>query len=260
MQTPYVVGICPTKGRPKLIPNVLKMWESQDYSNKHLVIWDDQPNFPTCRGDSWEITAWQNGWFQHISMKYHEMMQYVLAVHRPDIVAVFEDDDVYLSRHISLGVQSILQHGAIACRNRTVWTNHPGGFGKARLFKANAPYHGSWLFTAEGYRSCGGYSNTPEKAFDVGFCRRLDGSGQVSDLGSQYPTYVYRFGTTGYTNASALGENFQPGYNAAHADTSRYSVPDPEYDTETQLLANLPSGNLPDALVRDPESLLDGLA
>lgn len=74
-----------------------------------------------------------------------------------------------------------------------------------------------------------------------------------------FPTYVYRFRTTGYANASGIGLDFQSRYNAAHSDIDMYPRPEPEFDEETQLLMNLPSGRIPEEIASDPESVTDGL-
>lgn len=285
MWNPYVVALCPTKGRPKLIPNVLAMWNAQTYptDRRELLIFDDQPNFPSCSGDNWQLVS--TGQYDHISEKYEDMVEYAIEVYNPDLLVVWEDDDIYLPTHISnAAAMQILGHDVT--RNSLIWTNHPGGFGKARLYTANAPYHGSWSFTPEAYRNAGGYISSDEErrsyrtigsyngiGFDANFCSRLSNTcvnlcqspfvrlpgimGYV-DI-AVFPTYVYRFGTTGYANASGIGLDFQARYNAAHSDIDMYPRPEPEFDEETQLLMNLPSGRIPEEIASDPESVTDGL-
>lgn len=271
MQQPFVVAICPTKGRPVLIPNVLKMWEQQSYpaEDRQLLIWDDQPNFDSCTGKNWELTAFRSGLWKHISMKYHDMVMHAAQVWQPDIIAIWEDDDIYLRDHISTGVRCMRETGCPVVRNNIVWTDHPGGKGVMRLFVANAAYHGSWMFTPQAYDRSGGYRNEPCQHFDTGFCSRLSSVCQVHGISSsgfpdnawrpEFPTYGYRFGTTGYHNASQFGLDFQIPYGISHSDTEIYPTPGPQFDSDTELLWNLPSGTIPPHILSDPESVRNGL-
>ena len=272
MQMPFVVAICPTKGRPHLIPNVIRMWKAQTYpdSRRQLIIWDDQPNFLDHQEENWQINSFPAGHFEHITCKYHSMVEYALQEFRPDYIAIWEDDDIYLDHHLeySVNCDRICNKGVV--RNDLVWTNHPGGLGVARLYITGAPYHGSWVFTPKAYRKCGGYSEKPIDKFDIDFCSRLASHGCTGLSGyfpaqfdpmwrGVFPTYVYRFGTTGYSNASSIGTNFTDGYNAAHADMNIYPIPHDQFDTETQLLRGLPSGSIPEHILTDPESITNGL-
>jgi len=122
-------------------------------------------------------TSFPAGHFEHITCKYHSMVEYALQEFRPDYIAIWEDDDIYLDHHLeySVNCDRICNKGVV--RNDLVWTNHPGGLGVARLYITGAPYHGSWVFTPKAYRKCGGYSEKPIDKFDIDFCSRLASHG-----------------------------------------------------------------------------------
>lgn len=96
-ETPLVSCVMPTFGRPELVPESVAMFLAQDYLNKELIVLNDCPgqeyvmdlpgvrviNAP-CRYES--LGAKRNA---------------AIEIARGSIIAVWDDDDVYLPWRLS---------------------------------------------------------------------------------------------------------------------------------------------------------------
>ena len=196
-----LVSICPTFRRSKMIPNVLAMWNRQDYpaADRHLIILDDGGTFDEQHGDNWSVITLPER-VATIGQKFGQCCELARS-HNPDAIVVWEDDDVYLPWHLSAAATTLGDHD-VSCPSLVLADDGGGG-----LHESNAigRHHGAWSFTVAAYDRSGGYPHIDD-AFDFAFRQRLlDADCSIGDPISIAPiSYVYRWFTTGYANWSAI--------------------------------------------------------
>jgi len=221
---PTVACFCPTYGRPKLVQNALACFNAQDYpaNLRRLYILDSANQFKDHDGPNWSVVPMATR-PMYLVHKYKRLMDLVLErptpsldnndvwtpPQAPDIVCVWDDDDVYLPHHISSHIEALTNHNEWPARHWSqplnVWSDYGN---KLHQEKSAGRFHGSiaisWaLLTAVGgWTQCG----TGED-FDQRFIGLLTQQGQPErpDIPQRgYPPgYVYRWGSTGYAHSSS---------------------------------------------------------
>lgn len=233
MPEPLIVAICPTFRRPKLIPNVLAMFEAQTHPNKQLLIYDDGGTFDSQHGDGWEIMS-ESEREVSLGSKFHCLV-WIATEMGADHIALFEDDDVYLPGYLAAHADA-LREGDVSQPWR-VYSNDKDGKGTYRRVGAQGRFHGSWAFTADIYQKSDGYPVDDSHDFDMqlnGALRRT-GATIVDTFKDRPIEYLYRWQTTGYQNGSGFGEAMYDviGKSPTHPSVTVPGKILPAFDDET---------------------------
>jgi glycosyltransferase involved in cell wall biosynthesis len=208
-----IIGICPTYRRPRLIPSVIEMWRRQDYpaAERHLIILDDGGSFDEQSGPGWSLFTLPER-FGTVGAKFAAIAELALTA-GADALTLFEDDDVYFPWHVSAAAAT-LERFDVAEPSR-VLTDYGGTVSEV---DAVGRHHGAWSFRAAAYRSAGGYPVEANEAFDLMLRERFNAAGLTrGDPVDVAPiSYLYRWFSTGYDNASAAGSDLFAAMAASH--------------------------------------------
>lgn len=224
MSDPYLIAICPTFRRPRLIPNVLAMWEAQTWpvERRQLIIYDDAGTFDSQRGRGWTLASTEHR-EPSLGDKFRVMVEIAIA-RGADAVCLFEDDDVYLPHYLEAHAVTLFERKADISKPHEVYSNDRDGRGTYRTVNATGRFHGCWAFTTDAYEKTAGYPPGHNAGFDMelqGAFHRADM--RAADTWLEHPIgYVYRWQTTGYPNGSGWGE---PIYNATAKSHAECRVP-----------------------------------
>lgn len=197
-----IAAICPTFRRSKLIPGIVKMFKDQTHADKVLLILDDGGSFDLQRGDDWFLAKSQDR-FDTVWHKFNELIDWA-ADWDADAIALMEDDDCYLPGYLESHAQA-LEVAPWSAGSR-VWFREQNA--EPRLEPALRRFHGGWAYTLEAIREVGGYPTKPYGS-DTGLGDRLwNKFGRPADpWPDSSPQYVYRWQTSGYSNAHGWGQN-----------------------------------------------------
>lgn len=239
---PFVSCICPTFHRPKLLRNALACFLAQDYPGRHeLIIMDDGNDFP-----DFEAT-YNSSDVRMISRPSRcgslpEKFNELLAVSRGEIVVVWEDDDIYLSHHLSAHVEAILKAASIDrafSKPSQVLSTYPG---HVVAEDAAGRFHASIAFSREMVQHGEGWIDTKRADFDQLFMSHLSSKVDYKIVDScQFapPSYCFRYGST----QAYHGQHFM---RSPEDETWYDRVPSkpgnrdqwlyPEFDQETMLV------------------------
>mgnify|MGYP002632513660 CR=1 FL=1 len=233
MSDPFIVAICPTFRRPKLIPNVLAMWDAQTYpaDRRHLIILDDGGSFESQHGSNWELISLLER-MPTLGGKFRRLAEHALTM-AADIIALWEDDDVYLPWYLESHEQA-LRRGDIS-QPWAVLSNDKDGWGTSRKVGAQGRFHGSWAFQADCYEQSDGYPANGVHDFDMrlnGALRRTGGV-VVDTFEGREPGYLYRWQTTGYSNGSGWGKTMYESTERCHKPERVEGRIVPQFDDET---------------------------
>lgn len=100
-----VVAIMATYGRHDLCERAVGMFLTQTYENKHLIIMQNSTRECTLDksiGANNNITLINRSGYQNLGEIYTDSLQYIPA--DADLVCFWDDDDIYLPKHIITGV------------------------------------------------------------------------------------------------------------------------------------------------------------
>lgn len=237
-----IVAICPTFNRAHLIPNVLAMFNAQDYptNKRRLVIYDDAGQFDEQKGDGWQLISTPT---RHATLgeKFDQLVQ-IAAVAASccqwsddeTAIALFEDDDVYLQSYLSAHAAT-LGAGVGWSAPSQILSNDSVGRGKWHARDSLGRHHGAWAYRLSAYRQSGGYPREQTEGFDYALGSRLRAAGiKMIDtlLTGCGPIYLYRwFSVLGSLNGSAFGAEIMVRQGVPTARQSGPIVP--QFDPET---------------------------
>ena len=203
---PFLVAICPTYNRRRLVENAIACFLAQDYPphRRQLLVLDDFGDLGSVERDTWSVVSQQTR-LPTLPSKYSALAE--LACTRwPDLDAlvIWEDDDVYLPRHL-------LSHGQALRSGRwskpaTVLSTHGGTVHEE---PSAGRFFASIAFRLELFRAADGFVETARGDFDQQFLSRLQSFGgpPVDTTSDAAPTYVFRWQETGAVH----GEQFMTG-------------------------------------------------
>lgn len=204
-ETPFIVALCPTYRRPRLLANAIACFEAQDFpvERRQLLICDDSGEHHHQWGKDWCLLddTPDGKPFATLPGKYTYMAE--MAIYQfPKVEAfcVWEDDDVMLPWHLAAHAAALSQPGALWSHPSYVWTDGSGG-GPARPLApeptGHARLHGGLCISREVFERLGGWVPTPRMDFDLQLLARLRGIGGHSDPCRFYPpSYVFRWAST----------------------------------------------------------------
>lgn len=231
-----IVAICPTYRRKHLIPNVLAMWESQDYQgDRHLIICEDGGEFihlpySVRSGENWTIHCLPER-CKTLGSKFATTASMAIASGATHIV-LFEDDDVYGPGYLSAHAQAF-NRGEFS-QPTWCYANDSVGRGKWHKTDAKGRHHGAWGFSVSLYSQVGGYNSQQNCGFDINLGNRM------SSVSKTVPTwdegdkchYLYRWFTAS-KNGSAFGDRIVESQDQKASPWSIDNPIVPGFDAET---------------------------
>ncbi len=197
-----VACICPTRGRPQLVENLLACFLSQDYPAKDcrlFILEDDSRQLlegTYHNGDhSWTVIS-KPYWIPSLPQKYNLLLEAV-ADYQPDAVIVMEDDDIYLPHHLTCSVTCLSAHAW--CHPTKVWSTYSA---KPTVETRDSKFHASLGFRYQAITQLGGWQETDQANFDQLLMNKLQNVyGPAGDPVSECePSYVFRWLDTGFAH------------------------------------------------------------
>lgn len=130
--SPIVISLCATKNRFTHMRKLIRCFLEQDYPGKHyLLIYNNSTDIQSLgefpMSDNKEIILINN----YISKKtgkpytqlgdiYNDILS-VIDILNPEVVSLFEDDDLYLPNHVSEGVKGLQKGGKNGYKPQKSW-------------------------------------------------------------------------------------------------------------------------------------------
>jgi hypothetical protein len=225
--------VMPTYGRrASLLNNSIACFASQTHNDKKLIIYDDLGtlNHTDCNYPGVHIlsTPYRSA---SVGDKYNVIMQMatILKIHY-DAVAVWDDDDIYLSNYLATHAK-ILQTHKWSKPSTIISKYHT----PPQEEKGAGRFHGSMAASKDFLYSVEGWIETKRATFDQEMLAKLNNASPPGDPCTiAPPQYIYRWQTSGGGHCSGLmgKENW---YDLYQPD-SREPIPSlwPEYDADTK--------------------------
>lgn len=239
-----IACLCPTYKRPLQLANVAECFLRQDYpeSQRRLFILDDASQhvfnfeFPSIRVKHAENRI------PNLPLKFNLIAEWAGFEWQPDVMVVWEDDDVFLPWHLS-SIAKAVEEGGEYLVSEEVWSTYNEPEGSIHLEGAAGRFHSSWAFTSELFHRVGGYPETSRLDFDQQMRNRLS-QGAKSGLsfysgpsGSLPPSYVYRWGNGVYHGSQAGEEGFADLWSHLETLPDPFQGPiQPRFDNETEII------------------------
>ncbi len=229
MTLPLITCLCPTYRRPTLLKNIVACFEAQTYpaDRRRLVILDDSGELGNQSGDGWELVC-RDQRFDSLPEKYNALVE---LAGQTDIVAVWEDDDIYFPWHLEAHAETLA--GSEWSVSSKMWCLYSG-----MLLQEDKELHAALAITRPCLERIGGWPVTRQGQFDwVLFAALRAGSSRGDPIHRWSPGYCFRWGSTG----SYHGQAFQTEYTDtrwwdrvpdAAPSTGRVEI-HPEFDAET---------------------------
>ena len=195
-ELPFVSCLCPTYRRPQLLRESIACFEAQDYpvDRRELIILDDAGELENQTGNGWQIISIPRR-FRSLPEKFNA----VAALASGEILVVWEDDDIYLSHHISSHVAAM--EGHLWSKPSVVLSDYTGD---VKEEDATGRFHASLAFTRQAFEQVGGWPLTLRGDFDQQLIAGFRAFGPAADpCLSAAPSYVFRWTSTGAYHGQA---------------------------------------------------------
>ena len=180
MLQPLVSCIMPTYGRPDYVMESLSMFLEQDYQNKELIILNDCPG-QVFKGDFPQVRITNlDERFSTLGEKRNAIIEEA----RGEVIAVWDDDDVYLPWRLSYSVEEMYRHAAPFYLPAEFWAY----WGDEKLHDNQAIQgwisHPMFVFQKDLWRAAGCY---PAQTFgeDAVLAHRM-----LKRIGQGWPSYA----------------------------------------------------------------------
>lgn len=202
-QLPLVSCVMPTYGRPDFVSESIGMFFAQDYPNKELIILND------CADQHFECTS-PNVRVINSEHRYPtlgEKRNAAIEAAKGEVIAVWDDDDIYLPWRISFSLAEMTRHKTEFYRPEEFWAY----WGEENLHDNRSTpgwvNHAFVLFTKSLWRQVGGYpiQNLNEDSLFFGrIHQRLNSSFLAYPLNQEDRFFVLR-GKSKYAHMSISG-------------------------------------------------------
>lgn len=172
-ELPFVSYLCPTYRRPKLLENSIACFLAQDYpaDRRELIVLDDAGELQNQTGEGWQIISIPRR-FRSLPEKFNALG----GLARGEILAVWEDDDIYLPHHISSHVTAM--DGHLWSKPSKVLSDYTG---EIREEDATGRFHASLAFTRQVFEQVAGWPLTLRGDYDQQLISRLNSIGPAAD-------------------------------------------------------------------------------
>lgn len=229
---PYLVAVCPTYRRPRMLANLLACWEAQEYPAHHrylLMLEDGTPCGPQ-HGHNWSLHTSLHR-FPSLPAKYNHLGS--LAVLRgADAIVVMEDDDVYLPGYLPTHAEIL--HTCDYSKPSRVLSDYPREIVEEA---ADGRFHASIAFRVGLFQRIGGWPRTKRADFDQQMISTLRhyaiSVGDPCTLAP--PQYVFRWHTGHYHGQGAMRSPADEGwYGRINPDFPPVAPLVPEMDEGTR--------------------------
>jgi glycosyltransferase involved in cell wall biosynthesis len=247
---PKIACVCPTYKRPRLLQNAVACFVDQTYyaDRTHLFISDDSGSVLPSEWSEYaeeRVTLISNERrFPNLVEKYNDLFRMAL-VWGADIVAIWEDDDIYFPEHLSaIALQWKLAEPGRPLLIAPNWvrSDYAQPFGLSIVEKASQRFHGSWAYSRRLLELTGGYPapDAESLAFDQRFYAAARDAGRLlSHSSAAGPTYCYGWNRLGYWNGSQAGEDRWMEFYKALAQNQVEPLPlEPVYDEQSMEILN----------------------
>jgi len=200
-----VACLCPTYLRPACTANAAILFEMQDYPDKRLYILDDGGTFDGSivpGHDSIKVRSLDER-MPNLPAKYNYLREWAMEDYSPDILMVWENDDIFLPGHISSYVRAYVQDPRlVSARLRHVFAYHPIQK-RVVVHDVYTNFHGCLSFRPKVRGEDIRWEATDEAWFDVVFMNKLTQKYPSTKI-PILPQYVYRNPAPELPNASTL--------------------------------------------------------
>jgi len=184
---PLVTCITPTYGRFKFLKEMYWTWKRQDYINKELLILNDQPDMQIICDD--ENVRIINVPERMVGLGAKRNMLFENIKSETKYIMPFDDDDLFLPKHISSLVQGLednpTYHRSKNIDHFIVKDNNYHG-----VMHGNYPFFGASCFNAEKVKDIK-FNETFNMGEDT---RWMDSNGITTFVVKHWPTFMYRQG------------------------------------------------------------------
>lgn len=230
MSRPFFSCICPTYKRPEMLRNAIACFLSQTaVQDAELIVLDDAGQWDSRDYGNFHVVSLERR-FQTLPDKFNSLV----AMCRGEVVVVWEDDDIYLPRHLEVigNANPPTEHQYYTQGN--VYSNYQMPFGQVRTESAIGRFHGSWAYSSKLLAAIGGYKNTASLDFDMQMRGRILKRFQETVLVVGLPTYVYRWGSGDYNGSQSGPEQYASFWRKLERIPAPYiGELKPEFDKET---------------------------
>lgn len=131
------LGICATHGRHECLERAVGMFLNNDYENKHLLIFNNSTTKQKLNKEyeniiliNQSVNTWGDK-FTSLGDIYNTILNTISELGiQPDVVSMWDDDDMYLPNHISEGVKGWSEAhslGKEAYKPKQSYYRHAGG-------------------------------------------------------------------------------------------------------------------------------------
>jgi hypothetical protein len=218
-ELPLVVCLCPAYRAPHLIANAIAMFERQTYPHRRLLVVEDSGEYAETQWGAdgnkeshWIVVGYPPktglSHFQTLPEKYNEMV-YLSTLRWPGShFALWEQDDVYLPRHLEYSMAAMPDDGW--SHPSLALTDGSGGGPPLETLihepTGHARMHAALVASRAILERVGWWPETDEDNYDLQMLQKLrDASppGDQCSLGT--PQYFFRWITTQHVHVQCYG-------------------------------------------------------
>lgn len=194
MSNGMIAALCPTFRRPGLTGNAAACFLAQRCElPRRMLIWEDGGALEAATIGSIQIVTSRR--FPDLGSKYNALAERAIELWDPDYLAIWEDDDIYLTWHLETSIVAMIQSGALWAKPSRVWSLYTG---RLEEEPAAGRFHGSLVLTRRAWEQVP-WPTHGRADFDQEFMRHLqEECGPPADplLIEPRPGYIFRYGST----------------------------------------------------------------
>lgn len=226
-ELPVVACLCPTYNRRKLLENSIAQFHLQTYPvcYRHLFVLDDLGDVEGINQEAGRKNVHLQSQVERcnsLGMKYNALAEWAKATVSPDVIVVWEDDDIYFPEHIDAAVFALRFDEAVATKPKCVLFSDENGI---KTVDTAGSYHSSIAFRMDHYYAGARWPLDRLGNFDqrfMGLFPSWSDSLMVGrKLGPQSATHLFRWNSGSYH-----GQGFMSGPDGGESWWTTCGVPD----------------------------------